>query len=1493
MINREFFCTSGILFLPILVFSGCYRIHQAGIDSAKGIPLDTQYRLHSEKPPLLHTVCGNDSGGLWAMGDHGVIFHASLPSFQWQQSESLAATINDCAPTHNGFIAVGSAGTIYARSERGSWVQVPSKSDDSLNAISVLDDEIFVGGDRGTLRVSSDQKTWVARNIRTNSGIVSLTQCRGHVYAATSDGHVWSSANSAKSWDDHPTGLKTANSISCNLSSSVLIVSSSDGHLARSENGGVAWSDIDTKEEVTISSVAWLSDNHWGAVGANGLALESSDDGATWSAFQLDTNSDLTILRKYRNTLVAAGDRGIILKGDGMRTLVPTVGAPYNIIGLIPTRWAGMLAYGYGGDIFQVSTDAPPHKIANIGTLHDIRGASVSDAAHRITVITNFGLIFNSPDGASWSEIHSPLTLHDQRIDLVAIDSSPDARRIAVADSDGNLYVTTDGGGAWRVCTRPGDLKPQTVSLLGDQIIIVAGQHSVQVSMDSGEHWKDFPRLTSENMLAAVHDAKGNVAIVGTNGDFVESSDSGGKWSDPGKDTREQNTLRTVTCLDTCDTMIAAGDSGAAWMVTDHGKGWQALSQAPLDFKDLKWMNGRLWVLLPYGLVRTVTKPGAQWTEGFTDDINSLVQGRGELWNVDGDGELSKSSDRGNTWSTFSLDFSNAVRAISASPDDPGIYLSGDRGLIAYSPDPSDPSHPFQVEAVPPKVTASLKVIKRVRDSVLVGGAGGTILRKANATSGWQSVATPSTSTLDAMVADEEQKSVWAFGESGTILHSPDSGRTWTTQTSPTGSDWNAALYIQGPFGPRILCFGSQGVVAVTDDLGKNWVPRSTSFGDIQSAVFIPSTRDVWAVTSNGILLNSADYGDNWAHTDLSSPGSVNAIIQADSGQTLLIGGDSGFFEPATLIGMLDSVNDIETSITAQDLNISFTVADSKFTHDPDFSLRIARGTAERASGVYQTLSVSAKPDNVPEGRRYTLTASLLGLNPQSGELFWISPCISWSGNSRCLPLQPAEIVPIVNFRAHPKVWGTVAGCLLLVVGQTILLCFAPYYNIRIFLLFRSFEDLVKDKVPFGVWIVRTYRLFLIPLFAFSGRALDAWIRRYGPRIQPSREDWTSYQPLPVDLSVKGKTDHIGQPVPAALAAIADEREITIVGPGGAGKTTLARQITLWLQDDNELTRKIGARPVSLFLGNSAKSVIDSVQALLQDRLGAEVDRELVGALLRKGRLVVVLDGLSERGETAEGYRQELRTTVLARLIITTSRTEHDRVYSSAGVIKPTALNSESLVRLVKSIVSSPVAAETDALEKMSVQLAVATHLAMMVESTQSGVTPLLVETFVKQAERLIAEKRSFDELPRSTAGAYLGYVKELTSRGGPGVSAFKLMKATMHVATMCIDEDFRPCPADYEKILGTLSGEGLGEDDITNLRRLGLLRLLDADIPVRLRFELDPIAEYCAVEYWREHMQAYEWGQVREQAVKKLPSSAGILRAIEDIEKYSAVLAS
>src|SRR5450631_3777942 len=85
--------------------------------------------------------------------------------------------------------------------------------------------------------------------------------------------------------------------------------------------------------------------------------------------------------------------------------------------------------------------------------------------------------------------------------------------------------------------------------------------------------------------------------------------------------------------------------------------------------------------------------------------------------------------------------------------------------------------------------------------------------------------------------------------------------------------------------------------------------------------------------------------------------------------------------------------------------------------------------------------------------------------------------------------------------------------------------------------------------------------------------------------------------------------------------AVLNRRLVSVVGPGGAGKTTFVRQMTRWLKMDNELTRQLGTRPICLFLEDGPPAVMDAIAAHIQSLLSREVDTDLLRALLRSGHL--------------------------------------------------------------------------------------------------------------------------------------------------------------------------------------------------------------------------------------------------------------------------------
>ena len=182
-----------LLLVWLFPLCGCYRINSGSNNPVSNLPEDATYRLHSERQPALYAVCGNSTGIIWAFGDHGAAYISSGGGRNWQLSTSLPGTINDCIDYQGSFLVVSASGKIYRRSEDASWVALDSRTDSRLSSIIALPDNgLVVGGDQGTIRYSTDGRSWVSRNLGTPANVRSLASCGHRVWASTSDGHLWS-----------------------------------------------------------------------------------------------------------------------------------------------------------------------------------------------------------------------------------------------------------------------------------------------------------------------------------------------------------------------------------------------------------------------------------------------------------------------------------------------------------------------------------------------------------------------------------------------------------------------------------------------------------------------------------------------------------------------------------------------------------------------------------------------------------------------------------------------------------------------------------------------------------------------------------------------------------------------------------------------------------------------------------------------------------------------------------------------------------------------------------------------------------------------------------------------------------------------------------------------------------------------------------------------------------------------------------------------------
>ena len=662
----------------------CYTLKSPSNSGVNDLPVAAQFRLHAEKPAAMNAACSNEQGLAIAVGEHGAALQSS-DAIHWDASNELATSVSDCVGYKHSFIAVGVDGGIYFLSEAKVWQPIQSGTDNSLLSVVRLDsDNLVAAGLHGTVRISSDGKKWISRNIPSSADVRSLTVCRPEIWALASDGKAWRSINAGRSWQPRDTQLKDATAIGCNSDTSTLIAANQAGKMARSVDDGQTWTTISIDQDIPIFSFLRLEKKHWIATGGIGLVIESQDDGVSWDPFQSATNQDIRRLALINNQIVGVGTQGLVLTGTDAHSLLLVHGTPYMVTKFLPGDSDRAFAFGYGGHIFELRKSQPPVKVADVGTFHDITGAAFSAKAHVYWIGTNFGHLFRSPDGITWSEVPSPKLPASTRTDYVAVAASDDGHTVIVGRSDAIVSVSHDAGASWS------DLSPTLfkirVLLLSGQSVIVAGEDGgIAVNDGLGKDWTNPRQTGNDTFFAGAHDTNGTVVLVGDTGSIMTSVDGGRNWANSGKNINETRALNAVACQSICSRVVAAGKQGAAWMSSNYGKYWDQLPQPSVDYADVRFHHDSLQIMLGDGSFSEVTDYEQPWARGYAGSAKALVWTQKGLLRLDDDGNLTVSVDDGDTWKAISAPPTDnrKILSLAATEDGHVLRISGQRGLLA------------------------------------------------------------------------------------------------------------------------------------------------------------------------------------------------------------------------------------------------------------------------------------------------------------------------------------------------------------------------------------------------------------------------------------------------------------------------------------------------------------------------------------------------------------------------------------------------------------------------------------------------------------------------------------------------------------------------------------------------------------------------------------------------------------------------------------------
>lgn len=438
-------------------------------------------------------------------------------------------------------------------------------------------------------------------------------------------------------------------------------------------------------------------------------------------------------------------------------------------------------------------------------------------------------------------------------------------------------------------------------------------------------------------------------------------------------------------------------------------------------------------------------------------------------------------------------------------------------------------------------------------------------------------------------------------------------------------------------------------------------------------------------------------------------------------------------------------------------------------------------------------------------------------------------------------------------------------------------------------------------KVPLlGMQISPRFLLFL----KFRSRVLDAWVAAHIQSVQEKFQAKKTIQarqvyiPSPVILDGRTVTQITSQDLRAKF-----NRHLLIWGEGGAGKTSLASQIAQWAMADNQNERLCPHRMLPILIeenfdceGESCKqSLLDIILGQLQDLTDERepIARELLERLLRRQRILVIVDHLSEMSEQTQETIDPGKPDFPINALIVTSRQEEKLNGVHKTIIQPLRIEGNRLSSFMEAYLTQEGKRDlfTD-----SEFFDACSRLSRMVG--QKRVTAMLATLYAKQliTAKLEAAQDIPVLIPNSIPDLMISYLNELNrDLTDSKLEEDRFDDRQVHqdakaLAWACLQEMYLPTTIRRETAIATLAevrGEK-AEDHLQYLEeRLRLIQTIGATKD-HLRFSLDPLAEYLAglhlIDIYKEDES--QWLEFLEQAQAKSNSPAtisGFLGAVQD----------
>ena len=1260
------------------------------------------------------------------------------------------------------------------------------------------------------------------------------------------------------------------------------------------------------------------------AVGDDGEIVRSTDGkGESWSAVKdSGTRNWLTHVTAVPGeggkppVLVAVGNNGAIVRstdGQGERwSAVRNSGTRDLLSHVIAVPGEGgkppvLVAVGNNGAIVR-STDGRGENwsaVKESGTRgwleHVIVVPGEGGKPPVLVAVGQDGAIVRSTDGQgeSWTAVKDSGT-RKWLSHVIAVPGEGGKPPVLVAvGNNGAIVRSTDGKGeSWSAVVDSGTSSSLShvvaVSSEGGKppVLVAVGNNGaiVRSTDGQGESWSavaDSRARSWLNHVIAVSGEGGKASVLvafGEDGTIVRSTDGKGESWSAVKVSGTSSFLSHVVAVPgeggKAAVLVAVGSDGAIVRSTDgKGESWSAVK----DSGTRKWLRQVIAAPSDGG------KPSVLVAIGADGAIVRSTDGKGENWSLVNDSGIRRQ-------------LNHLIAVPGEGGTAPVLVAVGDNGAIVRSTDGKGESWSAVKDS---RTSSSLSHVIAVpgeggKPPALVAvGIGGVIVRSTDGKGeSWSAVQDSGTSSsLSHVIAVPAEggkpPALVAVGIGGVIVRSTDGkGESWSAvQDSGTSSSLNHVIAVPGQGGkPPVLVAVGQGgaIVRSTDGKGENWsaVKESGTRGWLEHVIAVPGEGGklpvLVAVGADGAIVRSTDgQGESWsAVKDSGTRMKLNHVIampgEGSTAPVLVAVGEDGTIirsysiEVPRLVRARASYDfpsnhpkltlDIRPQLEGDCTNLS-CVSIGVVNHS---DLPIYRKT--RNKQLERSAPSQAWRTGGAGSFEIVLDPSTYGA--RKPDPLYLRVRLSGPGYSFTYP-DSDGFFEVPNHPEPLSKW-------MLGLGITAAFCAALY----LLMLLRPLSLLSLASRPviwqasevsgipgLGGFTILVLSKLLMPVLSRQPRVLDAWTARHSATLsaafetaaESATERRSPYFPLP--FSVSGNESVIPSPEAVGRLFAGSRTCIQVLAQGGAGKTRLALQMGRWASEGG-VTR----HPVAVvFVDQEFDDLLSVVVTKLNAALGDDaISTEFVIALLKSGRLWVIVDRLSERRFATQAAFGRIYEKVWPSVLICTARHLIPVEYTKPLVIRPLSIDKKTLLSFLGDQFQAVGAA--DFYPTLADQGALVQKLARLITvgNKELPVTPLLVRVFVSQAVELRRRlgQEAIDMLPANVPEAYFSYVERLdattaTAETTEGDSAMRARQAAALVAWVELGEDFRPKPVARSLLVSALGGHAAiaksGVDYLERMELAGLLVTRKYGGEVLVEFVLDPLAEcFAAFEHAR-----------------------------------------